>query len=284
VGRKNEKPTFARMKTQHSPSGAIAFARTLQEKLLLDMKAFFFTMQEFFWFSVRAFVAIPKTKQYWRDVLDQAKICGVDSLPIVLVSAISIGALLAIEVGNLLEDFGAKTVLGRSTALSVIRELGPLLMGLMLSARFGSRNGAELGAMQISEQIDALRAFGTDPIAKLVTPRLVAALIMFLPLTAFSDFAGLQSAAYMAEHYHRLDPGIFWNAVYPRLVAKDFVVGFLKAPVFAIIITLVSSFNGFSARGGTSGVGRSTIKGIVVSSGLVLIANFYVSKIVLENM
>ncbi|MBV5303978.1 MAG: ABC transporter permease [Chlorobium sp.] len=272
------------MKTQHSPSGAIAFARTLQEKLLLDMKAFFFTMQEFFWFSVRAFVAIPKTKQYWRDVLDQAKICGVDSLPIVLVSAISIGALLAIEVGNLLEDFGAKTMLGRSTALSVIRELGPLLMGLMLSARFGSRNGAELGAMQISEQIDALRAFGTDPIAKLVTPRLVAALIMFLPLTAFSDFAGLQSAAYMAEHYHRLDPGIFWNAVYPRLVAKDFVVGFLKAPVFAIIITLVSSFNGFSARGGTSGVGRSTIKGIVVSSGLVLIANFYVSKIVLENM
>jgi phospholipid/cholesterol/gamma-HCH transport system permease protein len=248
------------------------------------MKAFFFTMQEFFWFSVRAFVAIPKTKQYWRDVLDQAKICGVDSLPIVLVSAISIGALLAIEVGNLLEDFGAKTMLGRSTALSVIRELGPLLMGLMLSARFGSRNGAELGAMQISEQIDALRAFGTDPIAKLVTPRLVAALIMFLPLTAFSDFAGLQSAAYMAEHYHRLDPGIFWNAVYPRLVAKDFVVGFLKAPVFAIIITLVSSFNGFSARGGTSGVGRSTIKGIVVSSGLVLIANFYVSKIVLENM
>ena len=272
------------MKTQRSPSGAIAFVRTLQEKLLLDMKAFFFTMQEFFWFSIRAFVAIPKVKQYWRDVLDQAKICGADSLPIVLVSAVSIGALLAIEVGNLLEDFGAKTMLGRSTALSVIRELGPLLMGLMLSARFGSRNGAELGAMQISEQIDALRAFGTDPIAKLVTPRLVAALIMFLPLTAFSDFAGLQSAAYMAEHYHRLDPGIFWNAVYPRLVAKDFVVGFLKAPVFAIIITLVSSFNGFSARGGTSGVGRSTIKGIVVSSGLVLIANFYVSKIVLENM
>jgi phospholipid/cholesterol/gamma-HCH transport system permease protein len=241
-------------------------------------------MQEFFLFSVRAFATIPKIKRYWRDFLDQATICGTESIPIVLVSSISIGSLLAIEVGNLLEDFGAKTMLGRSTSITVIRELGPLLMGLMLSARFGSRNGAELGAMQISEQIDALRAFGTDPVAKLVMPRLVAALVMFVPLTALADFAGLHSAAILSETYHKIDPGIFWNAVYPRMIPKDFVVGFLKAPVFAIIITLVSSFNGFSARGGTAGVGRSTIKGIVVSSGLVLIANFYVSKIVLENM
>ncbi len=268
----------------HSEFVPLSVIRILGEKLVLQLKAFFFTMQEFFLFSARAFLSFPKMIRYWRDVLDQATICGTDSIPIVLVSSISIGALLAIEVGNLLEDFGAKTMLGRSTALSVIRELGPLLMGLMLSARFGSRNGAELGAMQISEQIDALRAFGTDPVAKLVMPRLVAALIMFLPLTALSDYAGLHSAAYMAEHYHRLDPGIFWNSVYPRLAPKDFVVGFLKAPVFAIIITLVSSFNGFAARGGTAGVGRSTIKGIVVSSGLVLIANFYVSKLVLENM
>ncbi|HCD36257.1 ABC transporter permease [Chlorobium phaeovibrioides] len=262
----------------------VTLIRNIEKDLVYRLKDFFLTMQDFFLFGVRSFLTIPKIRRYWRDFLDQAKICGADSIPIVLVSAISIGSLLAIEVGNLLEDFGAKTMLGRSTSISVIRELGPLLMGLMLSARFGSRNGAELGAMKISEQIDALRAFGTDPIAKLVMPRLVAALIMFLPLTALSDFAGLYSAAYMAEHYHHLDPGIFWNSVYPRLALKDFVVGFAKAPVFAVIITLVSSFNGFSASGGTAGVGRSTIKGIVVSSGLVLIANFYVSKIVLENM
>ncbi|WP_449258896.1 MlaE family ABC transporter permease [Chlorobium limicola] len=262
----------------------ITVVRSLEKELTLKAKDFLLTMQEFFIFSMRAFFTLPKLKRYWRDFLDQAKICGTDSIPIVLVSAISIGSLLAIEVGNLLEEFGAKTMLGRSTSISVIRELGPLLMGLMLSARFGSRNGAELGAMKISEQIDALRAFGTDPIAKLIMPRLAAALVMFIPLTALSDFAGLQSAAFLAEHYHRLDPGIFWNSVYPRLVPKDFVVGFLKAPVFAIIITLVSSYNGFIAKGGTAGVGRATIKGIVVSSGLVLIANFYVSKIVLENM
>jgi phospholipid/cholesterol/gamma-HCH transport system permease protein len=258
--------------------------RNLSDQAVLRLKEFLLTMQEFFIFSIRAFTTMPKLKRYWRDFLDQANICGAESIPIVLVSSISIGSLLAIEVGNLLEDFGAKTMLGRSTSISVIRELGPLLMGLMLSARYGSRNGAELGAMQISEQIDALRAFGTDPIAKLVMPRLAAALVMFVPLTALADFAGLQAASLLSEHYHHIDPGIFWNSVYPRMVPKDFVVGFLKAPVFAIIITLVSSFNGFSARGGTAGVGRSTIKGIVVSSGLVLIANFYVSKLVLENM
>ena len=262
----------------------LTFIRTQGNRAIIQLKEFLLTMQEFFFFSVRAFATMPKLKKYWRDFLDQAAICGADSIPIVLVSSISIGSLLAIEVGNLLEEFGAKTMLGRSTALSIIRELGPLLMGLMLSARYGSRNGAELGAMKISEQIDALRAFGTDPVAKLVMPRLAAALVMFIPLTALADFSGLQAAAMLAQHYHKIDPGIFWNAVYPRLVAKDFVVGFLKAPVFAIIITLVSSFNGFSARGGTAGVGKSTIKGIVVSSGLVLIANFYVSKIVLENM
>jgi phospholipid/cholesterol/gamma-HCH transport system permease protein len=262
----------------------LTILRNLYKQIVFDLKEFLLNIQEFFLFSMRAFVTVPKVRTYWRDVLDQMAICGTDSIPIVLVSSISIGALLAIEVGNLLEDFGAKTMLGRSTSISVLRELGPLLMGLMLSARFGSRNGAELGAMKISEQIDALRAFGTDPVAKLVMPRLVAALIMFFPLTALSDYAGLHSAAYLAEHYHKLDPGIFWNSVYPRLLPKDFVVGFLKAPVFAIIITLVSSYNGFSARGGTAGVGRSTIKGIVVSSGLVLVANFYVSKIVLENM
>lgn len=223
----------------------LAPATAFRKDINLRLKDFFLTMQEFFMFSVRAFLTIPKIKRYWRDFLDQATICGTDSIPIVLVSAISIGSLLAIEVGNLLEDFGAKTMLGRSTSISVIRELGPLLMGLMLSARFGARNGAELGAMQISEQIDALRAFGTDPVAKLVMPRLIAALVMFLPLTALSDFAGLHSAAYMAEHYHRLDPGMFWNAVYPRLAPKDFVVGFVKAPVLPSLSRLSAVLTDF---------------------------------------
>lgn len=248
------------------------------------MKRFVQTMQEFFWFSMRTFKSFRFTRRYWNEILNQMYIGGTESIPIVLVSSLAIGCLLTVEVGNQLEGFGAKLLTGRTTALSVIREMGPIVTGLMLSARVGARNGSELGAMQISEQIDALRAFGTDPIARLVMPRLFAALVMFFPLTALSDFVGLVGGGIVAQAYHHIDSGFYWNSALSLLIVKDFVVGALKPFVFAVIITLVSCFNGFSAVGGTAGVGRSTIKGIVVSSGLVLVANFYISKLVLENV
>lgn len=242
------------------------------------------TLQEFFRFSVHSFRTMGSMRRYWRDVLEQMYVSGTESIPIVIISSVAIGCLLTIEVGNQLADFGAKMLTGRATALSVLREMGPIVTGLMLSARVGARNGSELGSMKITEQIDALRAFGTDPVAKLVMPRLVAALLMFLPLTAISDFVGLVGGGIVAQAYHHIDPGFYWNSVLNPLIAKDFWVGFLKPPVFAVIITLVSCYNGFSASGGTVGVGRSTIKGIVVSSGAILVANFYISKLVLENM
>jgi phospholipid/cholesterol/gamma-HCH transport system permease protein len=248
------------------------------------MKEFVRTMDEFFWFSVRAIKSLRFTHRYWKEILDQMYISGTESVPIVFVSSLAIGCLLTVEVGNQLEGFGAKLLTGRTTALSVIREMGPIVTGLMLSARVGARNGAELGAMQISEQIDALRAFGTDPIARLVMPRLFSAFVMFFPLTALSNFIGLVGGGVVAQVYHHIDPGFYWNSALDQLLVKDFVVSGIKPFAFAIIITLVSCFNGFSATGGTAGVGRSTIKGIVVSSGLVLVANFYISKLVLENM
>jgi phospholipid/cholesterol/gamma-HCH transport system permease protein len=241
-------------------------------------------MQDFFWFSLRTFKTLKHVRRYRKEIWNQMYISGTESIPIVFVSSLAIGCLLTVEVGNQLEGFGAKLLTGRTTALSVIREMGPIVTGLMLAARVGARNGAELGAMQISEQIDALRAFGTDPIARLVMPRLVAALVMFFPLVALSDFVGLVGGGLVAQAYHHIDSGFYWNSALNLLIVKDFVVGAVKPFVFAVIITLVSCFNGFSAQGGTAGVGRSTIKGIVVSSGLVLVANFYISKLVLENL
>lgn len=256
---------------------------TIPARFNTRAKNFFLTMQEFLLFSVRSFASVTMARRYVKDILNQMYVSGTESLPIVLVSSISIGCLLVIEVGNQLADFGAVLLTGRATALSVIREMSPLVTGLMLAARVGARNGSELGAMKISEQIDALRAFGTDPIAKLVMPRLIAALIMFMPLTALSCFVGLVGGGIVAESYHHIDAGIYWNTVLNPLLVKDFMVGFLKPPVFAVIITLVSCFNGFQAVGGTVGVGNATIKGIVTSSGLVLVANFYISKLVLES-
>ncbi|MEO6939627.1 MAG: ABC transporter permease [Candidatus Kapaibacterium sp.] len=253
-------------------------------KLNERAKGFVLTMQEFVHFSVRAFTSFGSFKRYWADTRLQMAVNGVGSIPIVLVSSVAIGCLITLEVGNQLAAFGAKTLTPRATALSVIREMGPMVTGLMLSARVGARYGSELGAMKISEQIDALRAFGTDPIAKLVMPRLASALFMFLPLTALSIFVGLIGGGVVASTYHHIDSSFYWNSVLNLLVEKDWIVAFGKPPIFAIIITLVSCFNGFSAKGGTVGVGNSTIKGIVVGSCLVLIANFYISKLVLENL
>jgi phospholipid/cholesterol/gamma-HCH transport system permease protein len=247
-------------------------------------KGFVNMLQEFFYFSIRSFRSIGMLRKYWSDTLTQMSQSGTESIPIVLVSSIAIGCLITLEVGNQLAQLGGKALTPRATALSVIREMGPIVTGLMLSARVGARYGSELGAMKISEQIDALRAFGTDPIAKLVMPRLVAALAMFLPLTAVSIFVGLVGGAVVASNYHHIDSSVYWNAVLNPLVVKDWLVAFLKPPFFAIIITLVCCYNGFQARGGTVGVGAATIKGIVVSSCFVLIANFYISKLVLENL
>jgi phospholipid/cholesterol/gamma-HCH transport system permease protein len=257
---------------------------TFMENFENGLKRVVFTMQDFLLFSLRAFRAVGASKRYWRDVLDQAFICGTESLPILLVSAVSIGSLIVIEVGHQLAEFGAKTMTGRSVALSVIREISPLVAGLMLAARIGARNSSELGAMQISEQIDALRAFGTDPIAKLVVPRLVASFMMFVPLIALCDLVGLISGAYLAEWDLHLDRGVYWNSVIDVLRPMDWLVGFSKPPVFAIGISLISCYNGFTTSGGTAGVGNSTIKGIVYSSAFVLVMNFYLSKVILDLM
>jgi phospholipid/cholesterol/gamma-HCH transport system permease protein len=259
-------------------------ATALPGRISDRIKSRILSLQDFFWFAIRAFGTFPTLVRYRRDLLSQMYISGTESIPIVLVSSIAIGALITMEVGNQLAMFGAKGLVGRATALSVLREMGPIVTGIMLAARVGARNGSELGAMRISEQIDALRAFGTDPVAKLVTPRLAAALLMFLPLTALSDFVGLLAGGLIAQSYHHIEPGYYWNSVLGLLELKDFVVAFAKPPVFAVIVTLVSCFNGFEAEGGTVGVGEATIRGIVVSSGLILVANFYISKLVLENM
>jgi phospholipid/cholesterol/gamma-HCH transport system permease protein len=254
------------------------------DRLAGRFKSFIFTMQEFLAFSLRTFGTLGSMKKYWSDIRTQAFSTGTESMTIFLVSSVSIGSLVVIEVGHQLREFGATTMTGRSTALSVIRELSPLVCGIMFAARVGARNASELGSMQISEQIDALRAFGTDPIAKLVMPRLVGAFLMMLPLTAICDIAGLVSGGFIASADLHLDQGIYWNSIIDILRPMDWLVGFSKPPIFALGVTLISCYTGFNARGGTAGVGRATIKGIVVSAGFVLVMNFYLSKTILDWM
>ncbi|KAK3582469.1 hypothetical protein CHS0354_024016 [Potamilus streckersoni] len=210
---------------------------------------------------MRAFVTLPSAIRYRDDTSRYLYILAVQSLPILIVAAVTIGGLVVMEVGHQLGMFGAKTLTGRTTALSVIREMGPLLTGIITVAQFGAQSGSELGSMKVSEQIDALRAFGTDPVAKLVAPRLAAALIMFPPMTAICDALALVVGGIIAEYHLHIDSGIYWNSVIDLLVPGDWIIAFSKAPLFAISTTLICCYNGFAVTGGTAGVGKATIKG-----------------------
>src|SRR5260221_11271365 len=143
--------------------------------------------------------ALPSMWRYRRDTLEQMYIIGAQAFLIAFLSGLFMGIIMSIEGGHRLETFGAKLLVGRTTSLALIRELGPVITGLMLAARTGAKNASEPGSMQVSEQIDALRAFGTNPVGKLALPRLVSAMIMFLHSTAFADLVGILGGMFVSD-------------------------------------------------------------------------------------
>ena len=167
-------------------------------------------------------------------------------------------------------------------SLGMVRELGPIITGLLLAARTGAKNASELGAMQLSDQIDALNAFGVDPIQKLVIPRTVAALLIFLPLTLIADITGILGGMLVANQTFHVDFSSFWNTAIGALKMKDLLVGFLKPFFFAFFISTISCYLGLTTKGGTSGLGKNTINAVVSTSVIVLIIDFIFTKIVWE--
>jgi len=217
-------------------------------------------------------------------ITDEMYLIGAQSFFIVFLSGLFMGIILSLEVGYRFEMFGAKTLVGRTVSLGMIRELGPVITGILLAARTGSKNTSEIGGMVLSEQIDALRAFGTSPIEKLVLPRTVASLIMFLPLTLIADFTGIIGGMIVSSTSLSVDTSLFWKAAIYGLQMKDLIVGFTKPIVFGFFISTISCFYGLKTSGGTTGLGRAVINSVVVSSMLVLILDFIFTKVVWEIM
>jgi len=217
-------------------------------------------------------------------ITDEMYLIGAQSFFIVFLSGLFMGIILSLEVGYRFEMFGAKTLVGRTVSLGMIRELGPVITGILLAARTGSKNTSEIGGMVLSEQVDALRAFGTNPIEKLVLPRTVASLIMFLPLTLVADFTGIIGGMIVSSTSLSVDTSLFWKAAIYGLQMKDLIVGFTKPVVFGFFISTISCFYGLKTSGGTTGLGRAVINSVVFSSMLVLILDFIFTKVVWEIM
>ena len=215
---------------------------------------------------------------YWGDILQQADLIGVGSLPIVVLSGLSIGALLALNSASTLERFGGITLIGQLVSSSMVTELGPLITGLMVSGRNASGMASELGSMIVTEQIDAMRALGTDPVKKLVTPRIVATVVMLLFLTILGDFMGLAGGSVVATLLLRLDNYEYWSSAWQTLDFSDVFMGLIKPLAFGFLISTIGSYYGLSTTGGTQGVGRSTTEAAVAAMISIIAVDVFVTR------
>ncbi len=243
-------------------------------------KSMLLLLQEYSIFTWENIRSIGSVWRYRRDTLEQMYLIGAQAFFIVFLSGLFMGVIMAIETGHRLETFGAKLLVGRTTSLAMFRELGPVVTGLLLAARTGAKNASELGSMQVSEQIDALRAFGTNPIEKLAVPRLVAALLMFLPLTLVADLVGLLGGMFVSDLWLHVDKSFFWRSAVLDLAVKDLFVGFAKPVIFSFFISTISCYYGLATTGGTVGVGRAAVNAVVVSSVVVLFNDFIFTQVV----
>lgn len=219
--------------------------------------------------------------RYGQDALAQMDDIGVGSMPIVLLSGFFIGAVMVLQTGSQFQRFGQVSLTGDLVSLALVRELGPTITGLLVAGRCASGIASELGSMLVTEQVDAMRALGTDPSRKLVSPRVLATLIMLPLLTTFSVFIGLVGGMVASVFSLRLSATTFWQRAIAILQFSDLMQGFTKSVVFAFILSTVGCYQGLNVRGGTQGVGRATTQAVVVSSVLIIVADTFLTKVAL---
>ncbi len=214
-------------------------------------------------------------------VLGQLHEVGVRSLSIVNLTAVFTGMVMSLQLGYFLAQFGAKIFVGRIVGLAIITELGPVLTALMIGGRVGAGMAAELGTMKVTEQVDALRALGTDPVGHLVVPRLFAVIVMLPLLTALADMIGVVGGAAVAYGELGVQPAFYFRSLLQYLTMGDLFRSLAKAFFFAIIIGGIACRNGLAASGGADGVGRATTRTVVTASITVLISDFFLTKLML---
>jgi phospholipid/cholesterol/gamma-HCH transport system permease protein len=239
------------------------------------------SVQEYSLLCARAIGNIFTRPRYMADIFTQMDSIGVGSLPIVVLTGFFTGCVLALQAAVSLKEFGAVNMTGELVSLSMVKELGPVLTGLMVSGRNASGMASELGSMKVSEQIDAMRALGTDPIRKLVTPRLVATVFMLFFLTIISDACGIAGGAFVSVLMLKLNAGAFFHTGYMSLRHGDVVEGLVKPLFSGFIIATVGCYYGLKTTGGTQGVGRSTTQAVVASSVIIILVDFLVTQLMI---
>jgi phospholipid/cholesterol/gamma-HCH transport system permease protein len=236
---------------------------------------------DFVLLAVRTLRAAARPRFPWRATFQQFEVIAVRSMPIVALTALFTGMVLALQTAFALSRFGAKPYVGSIVGLAIVRELGPVLAALMVGGRVGAGITSELGSMTVTEQVDAIRAMGADPVQKLVLPRVLAATIGLPMLTASAIVLGVFGGLVIADLEYSITPSFYLQTVTTTVTIGDFFAGVTKTFFFGWIIAMVGCFIGLSTTGGTEGVGRATTRAVVVASIGVLVSDFFLTKLLL---
>jgi len=236
-------------------------------------------VQDFYELAGRAIRNIFRKPHYFDDVLLQMEAIGVGSVPIILLTGFFSGAVMAMQMGRGLQEYGQTGRTGQFVSIIIVRELGPVLTAVMVIGRNTSGIASELGSMKVTEQIDAMRALGTDPIQKLVTPRMIATAIMLPCLTIIDDFVGMIGGGIMAKILFTVPWRLYWSTVWRALVWSDVGQGLSKPFIYSFAVSLIGCYYGLKASGGTQGVGRATTQAMVSASVIVFVLNLFIGRI-----
>jgi phospholipid/cholesterol/gamma-HCH transport system permease protein len=235
-------------------------------------------------YSILAFQSLAnlfRQPLYLADMIQQADLIGFGSMPIVLAAVFFTGAALALNSATTLSRFGATSVIGQLVSIGIVRELGPVLAGLVVAGRNSSGMASELGSMIVTEQIDAMRALGTDPMKKLVTPRVIATVVMLFFLTILGDLMGLTGGDAVAALLLHMDPHAYWSSAWQILRYSDVFMGLVKPIVFGFIVSTIGCYYGLATKGGTQGVGRATTEAVVAAMILIIVVDVFVTRVLM---
>src|SRR5918995_1024606 len=253
--------------------------------LVVDwVKAALLEVQEFARMLAQVGRAMVTRPYYFRDIVEQFDLIGVGSMTVVLLTGMFTGMVLALQSGLTLDQFGARSMVGRLVSASIVKELGPVLTGLMVAGRVGSGIAAELGSMMVTDQIAALRALGTDPIRKLVVPRILAGLVMVPVLTIISSAVGMVGGWIVTVGVLRVASSVYWNSVVQGLYIQDVWMGLIKPFFLGFAIVSIGCHVGLRTKGGTQGVGKATTNAVVASSVAVIAVDYLVTQLLIVLM
>jgi phospholipid/cholesterol/gamma-HCH transport system permease protein len=238
-------------------------------------------LQDLYLLSFRGLLGLIRRPFYLRDAIDQMDYAGAGSLLIIVLISLFIGMALSLQLSAELSKVGLKMYTGRVTGTSITREIGPVLAALVFAGRVGSGTASELGSMILGHQIDTLRAFGVDPIKKLVTPRILGSLVMLPALTVIGDAVALIGGYFIAVYVTGQSGAFYWSSILGVLDFENVLAGTIKPFIFGFIVACISCYMGLSTRGGAIGLRRTTTKAVVFSFIMIIVSDFALTRILL---